>query len=319
MIPHLFWDWQRLFLHVAKGLRFPLLLCLCCLLLAPGIVTAETVRDEFNQISYANNDGSQNWASDWRESGESDGSTRGQVQVVADGSSSYVLRLQSDRAIERQADLSGATAAILNFSYRRSSLDRGSEFVVVEVSADGGQNWVELGRFKGPHNDSSYSSVSYDITAYATADTRIRFRGSSHMDDYDRVYFDNVEIDYSQPTVPQIVAYYPLEGDVADASGNGHNGTNQKTVGYGRGKVCDGFVADGGGYLVVPDHPDFDIADELTVMAWLRPDSLSVPGHDRLYSFLSKDTNYEVHVLNNGAIMWWWGGAALRPLLVWCR
>ncbi|OEU72258.1 MAG: hypothetical protein BA869_04525 [Desulfuromonadales bacterium C00003107] len=296
-----------------------LLLGLGCLLAIPGVGCAETVRDEFNQISYANNDGSQNWTNDWQEIGEKDGATGGQVRVMVDGSTSYVLRLQHRRGIERRADLADATAATLNFSYRRSSLDNSSDYVTVEVSGDGGGSWAELDRFSGPNDDSSYRLASYDISAYATAGTRIRFAGSPNMNDNDRVYFDNVEIDYTVTPTAQLVAYYPLEGDVADVSGNGHNGTNQKTVGYGRGKVCDGFVADGGGYLVVPDHPDFDIADELTVMAWLRPDSLSVPGHDRLYSFLSKDTNYEVHVLNNGAIMWWWGGAALRPLLVWCR
>lgn len=311
MIPHFFRDWQRLSWAVAKDLRFSLLLCFCCLLLAPGIATAETVRDEFSAQSYANNDGSQNWAGDWREIGESDGPTRGQVRVMTDGSNVYVLRLQNRRGVERRADLTGATAATLNFSYRRSSLDRSSDYVTVEVSGDGGGSWVELDRFSGRSDDSSYRSASYDISAYAAADTRIRFRGSSSMTGNDRVYFDNVEIDHNGTPAAQLVAYYPLEGDAADASGNGHSGTSQETVAYGRGKVCDGLVVDGGGYLVVPDHSDFDITDELTVMAWLRPDSLSVAGHDNLYSFLSKDTNYEFHIQRNGSILWWWGDGSI--------
>jgi MSHA biogenesis protein MshQ len=280
-------------------------------LVASGLAAAETLRDEFNQQSYANNDGSRNWAGDWQEIGESNGPTSGQVRVVTDGSNSYVLRIQQTRGAERQANLSGATAATFNFSYRRSSLDDASVYVTVEVSGDGGGNWVELDRFSGPSDDSSYRSASYDITAYATANTRIRFNGSSGMDGNDRVYFDNVEMDYSQAAVPQLVAHYALEGNATDASGNGHNGSSQETVAYGRGKVCDGLVVDGSGYLLVPDHVDFDMADELTVMAWLRPDSLSVSGHDNLYSFLSKDTNYEFHLQSDGSILWWWGSGSL--------
>ncbi|APG27861.1 hypothetical protein A7E78_08455 [Syntrophotalea acetylenivorans] len=109
----------------------------------------------------------------------------------------------------------------------------------------------------------------------------------------------------------ELVAYYALEGDVTDSSGNGHTGTSQGTVTYGRAKVCDGVYLAGSGFLQVPDNDDFDIADELTVMAWVHPDSLSVAGHDNLYSFLSKDTNYEFHVQSNGSIMWWWGSGSL--------
>lgn len=108
----------------------------------------------------------------------------------------------------------------------------------------------------------------------------------------------------------QLVAHYALEGDVSDESSNGHDGGSQGAVGYQSARICDGVQLDGSGYLVVPDHSDFDITDSLTVTAWIYPDSLSVSGHESLYSILSKDTNYEFHVQSNGSLYWWWGGGS---------
>jgi MSHA biogenesis protein MshQ len=109
----------------------------------------------------------------------------------------------------------------------------------------------------------------------------------------------------------ETVAHYALEGNVTDSSGKGHNGTSQGTVTYQQAQVCDGVQFDGTGYLLVPDNDDFDLTDAFTVMAWIHPDTLSVSGHDNLYSFISKDANYEFHVQGNGALNWWWSGGNL--------
>lgn len=42
----------------------------------------DTVREELGAIDCNGNDGTQNWMSDWQESGEADGSTAGKMQVV---------------------------------------------------------------------------------------------------------------------------------------------------------------------------------------------------------------------------------------------
>ena len=120
-----------------------------------------------------------------------------------------------------------------------------------------------------------------------------------------------------------LVVHYALEGDVTDSSLNGNNGSASGTVAYQRAKICDGVQLDGNGYLQVPDSNDLDLKDALTVTAWIYPDSLSVPGHDSLYSILSKDNNYEFHIQNNGALYWWWGngsfttGAGVIPSQSW--
>jgi MSHA biogenesis protein MshQ len=276
-----------------------------------GRAAAETVRDEFNDRSYANNDGTQAWTTDWLEIGETDGPSSGEIRVHNDQGELWVLRIQSNRGIQREADLSGATSAVLRFDYRRSDLDSSWDYVTVEVSGDGGASWTQLASFNGPQNDSDYQSASYDISAFASSSTRIRLMGSAFLGGGDEVYFDNIEIEYLLPAVATPVAHYALEGNVADSSGNGHDGSSQGTVAYQRARVCDGVQLDGSGYLQVPDNDDFDLSDELTVMAWIRADSLSVSGHDDLYSFLSKDTNSEFHVRSNGTLYWWWGNGSL--------
>jgi hypothetical protein len=48
-----------------------------------GAGGTDTVRDEFNAVSYGNNDGTQSWSGDWAEIGESDGPASGDVNIEA--------------------------------------------------------------------------------------------------------------------------------------------------------------------------------------------------------------------------------------------
>ncbi|MGA9347212.1 MAG: S8 family serine peptidase [Anaerolineae bacterium] len=160
----------------------------------------ETVRDEFNAVSYSNNDGTANWSGDWVEIGESDGPYANDVAVAT-----YLnytrqgLRIRNhNKGARREVDLSGATSAVLSFEYHRRYLDGPSDYVALEISADGGASWTELDRFRGPAHDGGVHSVSYDISGYASSNTAIRFISSSWLGSYDdRVYFDNVQVEYA--------------------------------------------------------------------------------------------------------------------------
>jgi MSHA biogenesis protein MshQ len=276
---------------------------------------AATVLDRFNNRSYDNNNGTQRWATDWMEVGDDGDPEHEDIQIVNDQGRKYVLRLQnSDLSIQREANLSGATSATLTFDYRRNNLSwsffYGYEYVLIEVSNDGGVNWNELDRISGSFwgvSDSSYISASYDISNYISDNTRIRLKSCDFLPSNHQVYFDNIQIEYEIPDTPQIVAYYALDGDENDSSGNGHDGSSTGTVAYAPAYVCDGVELDGGGYVSAPDDDDaFNLPNALTVMAWIKADSLSVSGHDSLYTVFSKDTNYELHVQNDGALYWWW-------------
>jgi uncharacterized repeat protein (TIGR01451 family) len=166
---------------------------------ATGPGSSETFRDEFNDVSYSNNDGTLNWATNWIEIGESDGPVPSgggnDVYITSDLGSNRLLVRDDGNGVQREADLSGFSSATLSFIYRRNGLNNGNEWVAVYVSDNGGSSWTELDRFAGPATDGGYTAVSYDISAYIAGDTRIAFySGGSGMNNFDQVFFDDVEI-----------------------------------------------------------------------------------------------------------------------------
>jgi serine protease AprX len=152
------------------------------------------VRDDFNAVSYSNNNGTRTWSNSWAETGDYDSSPKaGNVKI-----SSGALQLKyKNQTLHRAANLAGATVATLSFKYKRSALDTTSDYVAIQVSANNGVTWIELSRFAGPGNDSKYQTASYDISAYAAANTAIRFVTSSSLGSSDSVYFDDIQIEHS--------------------------------------------------------------------------------------------------------------------------
>jgi hypothetical protein len=180
-------------------------LLMLTVLLVPVVAHADTVRDEFETVSYSNNDGTSNWVADWIEINENTDPAAGNIQIVNDLGSGR-LRVQgsffNQPAIVRETNLLGATSAALSLEYRRNSLENASEYVALEISSDAGANWTELDRFRGPQNDASYQATSYNITSYISANTQIRLIASNGLDFLsDRVYFDNIEINYTLPNI----------------------------------------------------------------------------------------------------------------------
>ncbi len=155
-----------------------------------------TVRDEFNNTAYSNNDGSAHWASDWQEGGESNGPSYGDIRAYF----GRLLISNYDRSLERSANLSGAETAVLTFDYRLYSFDSSSDYVTIEISSDGGNSWHQLDQLEGPANDCYMRPASYDISAYANENSAVRFITSPSLGRYDRFYVDNVQIEYTNAT-----------------------------------------------------------------------------------------------------------------------
>ncbi|MBC8446939.1 MAG: S8 family serine peptidase, partial [Chloroflexi bacterium] len=160
-----------------------------------GIIT---VRDEFGAVSYKNNDGAVYWTGDWVEIGESDGPGVGDVAVTSFlGGTRQGLRIQNaNKGIRREANLSGTGSAVLSFDYRRKGFEK-DHYVAVEISADGGASWKELDRLAGPATDPDVQFVSYDISSYVSSNTAIRFVSSPSLGEQDKLYIDNVYIEYT--------------------------------------------------------------------------------------------------------------------------
>ena len=108
-------------------------------------------------------------------------------------------------------------------------------------------------------------------------------------------------------------------GEVTDSSGSGLNGqafNSATTAGAtpaiaGNPGTCRYGSFDGTNqYVQVASSAPLNITDELTVMAWVKANSLPTAGN--LKSILSKDNNYEFHLNSTGKVDWWWGGGALE-------
>jgi hypothetical protein len=123
-------------------------------------------------------------------------------------------------------------------------------------------------------------------SVYLTGDT-IRLTTSAHTEGI--VYtltVTNVEDLAGNPMSPTAIGYQYSELDLvgfwgfdegagttaSDSSGNGNNGTLINGPGWTGGQVNGALSFDGDNdYVEVPDDPSFDIADEITVAAWINP------------------------------------------------
>jgi serine protease AprX len=186
-----------------------------------------TVRDEFNTTNYSGSDGSRAWMGDWQEVGESDGPDSGRVRVRSSYrcASGDCLRIGGDEVslnyhgVARTADLRGAVAAQLSFSYRRDIDEDGGELYPM-VSNDGGTTWVDLdGISLWYASDWNQLYASYDISYLLPAEQiQVRFAANaSELEGY--VYIDDVQLGYviADNTFPQTLNLEKLHA-------NGHTG-----------------------------------------------------------------------------------------------
>jgi serine protease AprX len=156
-----------------------------------AIVTqTETLLDLFDSRTYTNNDGTQNWLSDWVEINDDDRADGGKVKIDKE-----VLKLEDkSKGIQRSADLSMADTAILSLAYRREKLDKPTKYINLEISSDDGTTWTEVYRFQDG-SDADMLPFSLDISAYTGANVTLRFLTSP--DEAGKLFVDNFVIEYT--------------------------------------------------------------------------------------------------------------------------
>lgn len=157
--------------------------------------TGNDVLDQFGTAAYTNNDGNNNWATNWIETDSAGATaTTGNIQVTGGQ-----LRMQDTSAgtktIYREADLLGTPGlnmgmAFLTFDFTTSGNLEDGDQITLEVSSNGGASWTNLETFS---NDST-GNRSYDITAFISNTTRIRFTVSGFSGGTEFFYVDNVQI-----------------------------------------------------------------------------------------------------------------------------
>jgi hypothetical protein len=146
--------------------------------------------DEFDSTDYCTQEFG-DWGSCWVETNDDNAATSGDIQIAAN----VVSMRSGSKQISRAMDLRYVDQAWLSFNRRRDNLDHLGDFIDVHVSPDSGQTWHLLDHFVGEATDLGFHRGSYyDISQYATADTRIRFISSSQMGENDWLFFDNVKV-----------------------------------------------------------------------------------------------------------------------------
>src|SRR5436190_5901585 len=84
-----------------------------------------------------------------------------------------------------------------------------------------------------------------------------------------------VRAQYAPPT-NGLVGWWRAEGNGNDSSGHGHNGTLMSGGGYDVGKIGQAFSFLGNpNRLFIPDSPDLNLTNSLSIAAWIYPKAAS--------------------------------------------
>ncbi|HCW07491.1 MAG TPA: laminin G [Cytophagales bacterium] len=105
--------------------------------------------------------------------------------------------------------------------------------------------------------------------------------------------------------VQQPVAYYPMNGDVKDASGNNHNATASgvQLTTDARGKPNEAYkFSDGSNIIDVPNDPTLNFQSQITLSCWVKLDA--VPAESYVLSHGSYQQRWKISVIPNQKIRW---------------
>ncbi len=170
-----------------------------------SLPAAQTYRDEFTTIAFNGSNGTRTWtATPWQEVVEADGVNAGVLRVVANAAcvAGNCLRIGggtiNTRAIQRPSTSTGATSALLSFSYRRQLAtcpNTSTANVALQASTDGA-TWTTLATYNLNACDNAVVAQAFDLSAFIATTTYIRFLGSGTAGATDFVYVDDVQIEY---------------------------------------------------------------------------------------------------------------------------
>ncbi|HEY5569001.1 MAG TPA: LamG-like jellyroll fold domain-containing protein, partial [Gammaproteobacteria bacterium] len=220
-------------------------------------------------------------------------------------------------------DLSSALFVTLDVWVRRGSNSfsgrpENNENLVLEYLTSGGA-WSTLETFTGSGTAGEIFLRSYSLPAAALhAAFQVRFRQTAGTGNMDFWHVDDVCLNTPISYSLEEAAWTGAPNEIVDGSGQGLNGrafgvdvynddatparaTNPGTCRYG---VFDGIDD----YIEIADAPALDIANELTVTAWIYMRTMPA----ELHTIVSKDTNYEFHIDNVGRVYWWWSADNFR-------
>lgn len=154
-------------------------------------------KDEFAAAQYNLTNGTADWSStSWIEVNDNGNPNSGVIEITGGELEIKDLSGGSPKAyIERAVDLTGATAASLSYDYREEGNLENSSSVnwdLFYIEVYDGSTWNIVQEVQ---DDFPGGTAQIDITPYANADTRIRFRVvEGFLGSDETIYFDNVTV-----------------------------------------------------------------------------------------------------------------------------
>ncbi|MGB3149397.1 MAG: Calx-beta domain-containing protein [Maribacter sp.] len=220
---------------------------------ASFVYSQQTFLDNFSgsPYTYANNNGTNNFSSDWIEGGDDNSPNGGNIRVVADR-----LRFQNldNRFIYRQVPLAGASSATFTLDY--DAVNRNGENLLVFIWNPGANTFNQIANI----NTSNTGSISYNLTAAEIASNPrvLLYRGDTDWPNNARIFVDNVQ--FSATFSPQIIIddFNVNESDgsiTVTARHEGANASGAFTVNY---TTVDGSANAGSDYTATSGTLSFN-------------------------------------------------------------
>lgn len=122
----------------------------------------------------------------------------------------------------------------------------------------------------------------------------------------------------ADPNIP--LAYFKLDSDTSDSSGNGNSGFVVGTASYQNGQIGDAISLTGSGHVNVPDATTLNVGENYSVSLWVNPSSLpnwqclferGITSSNRMGIWLNGD-KITFETSNNGG-NWWTTTSAVSP------
>ncbi|SEB42055.1 CUB domain-containing protein [Maribacter dokdonensis] len=182
------------------------------LLCSTSFFAQETYLDTFSNTSYSNNNGTQNFSSNWTEQNENSSAFGGRITITG---GRLRFRNNDDRWIYRFVPLAGASTATLTLDYDANSAN-GQALDVYIYNADSNQ-WNYVQRI-----NNGTGTITYNLTA-AQIDSNpaiIFYPPNTNWGNNNIIYIDNV----------QFTATYGAELEIDDVTVNEDDGTAIFTV-----------------------------------------------------------------------------------------
>lgn len=182
-----------------------------------AIYSAFTVRDNFSSASFSANNGTAAWADNWLEENDTASAASGQA-LITGGRLRFNDVTNRFPRWSREVDLGNAVWASLNFRYEASNNLETSDSAIIEVSPDGGDNYVIITNITGISGSRS-GTESFNISSLISDETRVRVRindGYGASDEFFRLDF--IEIAYTNMTLQTVTNVVPAAAPPAMAS-----------------------------------------------------------------------------------------------------